>query len=382
MVLRATQQLAEILYQPVGKLRATRQHIEILSREGKFGDLDNDLGLSDTILFLVHYGGFSPVSDSLAFTETIHLKGYEWVDDSIIFIDSTTGYGSIYKSLSHTIYFNDRIRAVQRYVTVTDAIDLTDIIPSYFSVELSDTLYFISTISRRDSLSDSIIFNQTIIVGKYRGFPVENLDLEQTIDVHGTWRRSIMDDFNINQAFTFYYNADCIEKEYHPFIGETGSLSSELPLIHNDSTSFTLKYPALGGEVESVTIRAPELSNVDRVSISRLNRETRGGNLVIFTDDDWPKINELQVSFIGLTAIESLALQNFIIKYNGKDILLTDWEGRDWIGIVTTPDLAIINDGRDNWSASFSFEGSLASSFVNGEALSLQETVSYTVVHP
>ena len=40
----------------------------------------------------------------------------------------------------------------------------------------------------------------------------------------------------------------------------------------------------------SVSLRAPNLGNKDRLSFNRVLRETRGGTLVVFADPIWPKV--------------------------------------------------------------------------------------------
>ena len=39
---------------------------------------------------------------------------------------------------------------------------------------------------------------------------------------------------------------------------------------------------------------------------------------------------------------------------------MTDWEGRNWTGVVMNPDSPIIEDSRGRFAASFQFEGSPA----------------------
>ena len=51
-------------------------------------------------------------------------------------------------------------------------------------------------------------------------------------------------------------------------------------------------------------------------------------------------------------------LLTFYETYLGDEIGLLDWEHRYWKGVITQPD-AVIQDGRDSYSASFEFEGEL-----------------------
>jgi hypothetical protein len=115
---------------------------------------------------------------------------------------------------------------------------------------------------------------------------------------------------------------------------------------------------------DSVTLRAPNLGNKDRLSFNRVLRETRGGTLIVYADPIWPKIQTLVLSFSGLRSSEAQRLRAFFGNHLGLEIGLLDWEHRYWKGVVTTPDDPIVQDGQDSFSASFEFEGELDSDWV------------------
>ena len=89
---------------------------------------------------------------------------------------------------------------------------------------------------------------------------------------------------------------------------------------------FQLLYPAVGPATDSVTLRAPNLGNKDRLSFNRVLRETRGGTLVVYADPIWPKIQTLVLSFSGLSGDEAQALIAFFNDHLGLEIGLLDWE--------------------------------------------------------
>ena len=127
---------------------------------------------------------------------------------------------------------------------------------------------------------------------------------------------------------------------------------SELP--------FRLFSPATGTVTDSVTLRAPNLGNKDRLSFNRIVRETRGGTLIVFADPIWPKLETLVLSFSGLTPLRAQQLLAFLETHLGEEIGLLDWEGRCWKGVVMTPTNPVVQDARDSYSASLEFEGELA----------------------
>ena len=77
-----------------------------------------------------------------------------------------------------------------------------------------------------------------------------------------------------------------------PVTGAPARRTSELP--------FRLFSPATGTVTDSVTLRAPNLGNKDRLSFNRIVRETRGGTLIVFADPIWPKLETLVLTFSGL----------------------------------------------------------------------------------
>jgi hypothetical protein len=158
---------------------------------------------------------------------------------------------------------------------------------------------------------------------------------------------------------------NAVLQQYHPFVGE-GVLGAPTPPpvalpvpTEHVTTPFQLLYPATGTATDSVTLRAPNLGNKDRLGFNRIVRETRGGTLVVFADPIWPKIQTLVLTFSGLRSTQAQQLLAFLETHLGAEIGLLDWEGRTWKGVVTTPTDPVVQDGRDSFSASLEFEGEL-----------------------
>jgi len=123
--------------------------------------------------------------------------------------------------------------------------------------------------------------------------------------------------------------------------------------------SIQLLYPATGTTTDSITLRAPNLGNKDRLTFNRISRETRGGTLIVYADPIWPKIQTLALTFSGLRSTEVQELLQFLGDHLGQQIGLLDWEHRHWTGVVMTPDDPVVQDDKDSFSASFEFEGEL-----------------------
>ena len=154
--------------------------------------------------------------------------------------------------------------------------------------------------------------------------------------------------------------------QYSPFVGASSDPDAPTPPsetidgpMAGIQVPFQLVYPSVGVVTDSVSLKTPNLGNLDRLAFNRVLRETRGGTLVVFADPIWPKIQTLVVSFSRLLRVEADNLLDFIEAHLGMEIGLIDWEHRYWRGVITTPDEPIIEDRFDSFTANFEFQGEL-----------------------
>jgi hypothetical protein len=130
-----------------------------------------------------------------------------------------------------------------------------------------------------------------------------------------------------------------------------------IPLPALTPTTVTLSYTPLS---LSLILRAPEFDNIEKLEFTRINRRTRGHDLIIYRDPIWPKSETLILSFRALTQTTVTSLLSFMKQTIGKDITLIDHEDREWLGIITTPTNEVIQEGVGcRFNASFEFQGNL-----------------------
>lgn len=170
----------------------------------------------------------------------------------------------------------------------------------------------------------------------------------------------------LQQSSTYTLIFGSTRCQYSPFVGDSSDPDAPTPPpaeidgpMAGIQVPFQLVYPSIGAVTDSVTLKAPNLGNKDRLAFNRILQETRGGTLIVFADPIWPKIQTLVLTFSGLYRVEAHTLLTFIESYLGKEIGLIDWEHRYWRGIITTPDEPIIEDKFDSFTANFEFEGEL-----------------------
>ncbi len=166
----------------------------------------------------------------------------------------------------------------------------------------------------------------------------------------------------VQQAVRFVIERSAVTCEYSPFVGASTDPdapeppSTSLPAA-SELTGFRLLYPATGAPTQVVTLRSPNLGDIDRLAFDRINRETRGGTLVIYADPIWPKVETLLLTFSVLKSEEKDALLAFMRTTLGKQIRLIDWENRAWRGVIVNPQDPVVEDRRNSFTASFEFEG-------------------------
>jgi len=120
---------------------------------------------------------------------------------------------------------------------------------------------------------------------------------------------------------------------------------------------FTLRYPAVGS-ADTVILRNPKLGDMQRVAAEGIARQTAGGDLVGVRDTDWPQKQTNLYDFEVLDDTEKDELLDFLESYAGLEIGITDHNGQDWTGIITSSEneIVVVKD-LCSYSASFEFMG-------------------------
>lgn len=219
----------------------------------------------------------------------------------------------------------------------------------------------------RDAIhaADSLVLAHAAVVALVRP-AVDTLDLTDEATVV-TWRATlaVTDTLQLGHSVAFVRVTGGSLYQYCPFVGEgsagapvppSSTLDGPMPGIE---VPFQLVYPAVGAVSDSVTLRAPEFGNKDRLQFNRISRETRGGTLIVFADPMWPKVETMALTFSGLLQSQALALLAFMEAHLGEEIGLIDWEHRYWRGVIVNPIDPVVQDGKNRFTASFEFEGEL-----------------------
>jgi hypothetical protein len=312
------------------------------------------------------------------------------VPDSLSFIETAVGDRVIlHQIVAQIFYFYDNSLGVNPniYQTVNDTCGLTDAVLRAQPQTVADSL-ILSDDARRLTfqLLDSLSYTEVVTWAK--GVSAEDsFTVISTVAYTATFIRPVPQTLSLGHALTYYLVRPCTDKQYSPFIGEStipglASPSTTLPAAPGPlaGVRFRLAYPAAGGAVASIILPAPQFENRDKIASTRISRETRGGKLSVYADPIWPQINTVACSFTGLTTTEVDLFQDFVATYIGLEINITDWEGREWVGVITGTEEPATHDGKDKWSIGFEFEGTLTGGALPGSSLALNEVVTHLVV--
>lgn len=218
------------------------------------------------------------------------------------------------------------------------------------------------------SLGLSSTLNLTQSVSGGLGYDAESLlSFTQTVDPgESIWNRSISQSISMTSAANGWNAND-------PCLRRFGRQTT--PLASNGKLTL---YSVDG--LHSLVLKNPETDNRRRASFDRVLRETRGGDLIVYRDPNWNTVQSLQFTIIGIKRSLLTDLQTFMDNTLGEEIVLVDWLGEEWRGIITRPDEIATEDNEGYWTYAFEFEGSKKSGNGTYQNINLTSTATATVV--
>jgi len=242
---------------------------------------------------------------------------------------------------------------VQRSITnisITSYLQLTQESAKVLVVQVGNHINFtheVLTVAAYEVVISNLSLTQTLAYEKSTLIE-STLELIQTVEADAEFNRSLSNTLLLTQ-----YAVPNIEDTYT-------SLFSPHTITEGN---VTLTYPFYDPDY-TIILRAPEFDNSEDFEFRRINRRTRGGDLVIHRQVYWPIAERLDMKFTNLTHAVTDSLLRFLNISIGKEIGLLDHEGRQWKGIILTPSARVkANTGREcQYSVSINFEGSIAGS--------------------
>lgn len=184
-----------------------------------------------------------------------------------------------------------------------------------------------------------------------------------TVDFANSTLGSDLDQSFLKQTLTYRISGagtKCREKEYTPQLGEGGQTTKNLtltaPTLVKDT--LTLTYPYVS-PTTTLTLKNPDFGNSDSLQLYRIDRHTHGRSRKIVSDDRWKTNETLELTMTNVCHVTTDAIVSFLNDSLGGEIGLLDWFGRQWRGIIVTPETDVITNSG-GWSITITFEGSVA----------------------
>jgi len=359
-----------------------------------FVSASNTLALSDEASTLNYES--QELSDTLDLTDLARLQSRTCLASNILDLeDEASVSGPIYVSASDELQITDTefdpdtleevtyvvsglsdsvsVVAIITYtasniISLADQALVTHVLGAGTDESASDTITLtdVAQLSIQEACSDTLAL--TDAASAVIGVPlVSALAISDVASVVIARAASLLSDtIELQQSLRFTLEQGCTRHNFSPFIGANTDPNAPtpppaaLPAV-SGTTGFRLQYPSTGLVTAEVILpRSPEFGNIDRFQMDRISRESRGGTLLIYADPIWPKITTLVLKFSSLKRTDARALQDFMETYIGREIILVDHEDREWVGVITNPQDAVIQDDRNSFTASFEFQGERA----------------------
>ncbi len=348
------------------KIRVSNYTVQILqASNGIFRTLSDNIFFQEQLFNLLLIEDRQVPSDTINFSEEViainlgDLQAFDTLD-----FTEVVRVSPINRSFIEQLSIIDGVAfcfgAPHTPIVVTDTIVFLEVASTIAPVLVSDTISFSQVVTNTiHNLSHFLDFVETVSAGK--GFNlVQVIPFSDELASESEFLRSVADANFIEHSLTYYIDNDCNRKQYARFIGEGSA-----PIIPTQRLTFnaTLVLEAVDSS-EIITLRNPETDDTDRLGFSRINRETRGGELNVFADPIWAEVNTLLFTITALAdgsrencpdVINSLL--TFFQDTLGEEIFLHDWTGTSWQGVVTTPNETAVEDDAGWWTIAFEFEG-------------------------
>lgn len=376
------------------KIRVANFSVQVLQLQSPAASVVDSLTLSDNVFQQLVFSERTPAENTLVLTDRI---------ERCLELQSNPGFDICWREVEDTISFSQVAIADNFHKRFNQGLGIHDGAAACFGapwlpVAVSDNIAFIQALTTlepqsvvdvilfvqnvdtlKDDLSHFIDFEQEVLVG--RGSDItDTISFSQTIGSESDFLRVVQDANFIEHAMTYYIDDPCNKKNYVQFSGEGTADSIPAQRLVFDA-NMALEATTVK---DLLVLRNPETDDIDRLGFNRINRETRGGELNVFGDPNWAKVNTLLFTIVALAdgKLDNcpdviVATLDFFQTYLGQEILLHDYTGTSWRGVVTTPNERATEDADGWWTLAFEFEGVAEPGSVPQNGMVLSQQLSF-----
>jgi hypothetical protein len=104
----------------------------------------------------------------------------------------------------------------------------------------------------------------------------------------------------------------------------------------------------------------PEFGNQDQLTFQRVTNKTRGGDIIVYRNAEWPTTEVLSLKFNFCSEVDYRRMLNMLRASIGLFINYRDHENKLWLGVIQNPDAEGHQTGRSSFEIELRFEGDYA----------------------
>lgn len=120
-----------------------------------------------------------------------------------------------------------------------------------------------------------------------------------------------------------------------------------------------LQYPGSDPTTGIATLCIPVFGDIRRRDFQRINRRSRGNDLIVYRDPAWVVSDHITIRLNNMNAQQRLELVNFLEFTTGLVVRLTDYENNIWRGFIMNPNTPITQTGMCRYSCELQFSGAV-----------------------
>ncbi len=284
------------------------------------------------------------VANSIAFSDLLQVEQPASASNSFGFLQLTLSNVTVVNVQSNIGLSDVVATQATLSILIIQQLSLTQIMGPTIEESVSNSVGFNAQTFRAGDPENDVTFGQVVTAVASIGSN-NNILFGQIIVAQLELVPSLASGVTFGQALVGYIERNCDLQEYTPFgIAPVVILSSRQDVVLVCSAS-------------SITLRNPTFGNSEDLDVVRTLNISRGGTPRLFRDTLWPDTTEQSISFNVLTRAKAQELLDFFQSCLGLLVTYTDYEDRDWEGIILNPESAIIDEGFCKYSAEILLAG-------------------------
>lgn len=286
------------------------------------------------------------VSQMLTLSQSLRWSPRREEISQTLSLSQTVRQALILAYASHALSLTETVRPnIERTISVSSSLTMTDRLRGGTIGTASNDLTLTQTLVQSKGYYNTLTLTDSLELVRAK-LLTSTLVLSATATPNLVVRRTTEQDLALSQNVIGIKNtpSTCL---YDP-------ISSVLPAAPTLTKQSTVTYEC---GADSLTLKAPQIGDQEDRKYQQTITETLGGALRVYRRITWPKTKTLSYSFEDLCESNVTEILEFLSDSLGKEVTLTDYYGRSWVGVITNPDAQYVSSGRGIGTITIVFEG-------------------------